>query len=47
VIAIIREREVIPNPKSHIAFQQGDLIGLIGSTEELAAAASLFHPAQA
>jgi CPA2 family monovalent cation:H+ antiporter-2 len=45
VIAIIRAQEVIPNPKSHIAFQQGDLVGLIGSTEELAAAASLFHPA--
>jgi CPA2 family monovalent cation:H+ antiporter-2 len=47
VIAIIRAQEVIPNPKSGLEFQQGDLVGLIGSTEELAAAASLFHPAQA
>ncbi|MCC7438582.1 MAG: cation:proton antiporter [Armatimonadetes bacterium] len=45
VIALVRDQQVIPNPKSDMHFQQGDLIGLIGSPEELEAAARLFNPA--
>jgi monovalent cation:H+ antiporter-2, CPA2 family len=46
VLAIIRNQELIPNPKSDIIFQEGDLLGLIGSAEELAAAADLLNPQQ-
>lgn len=45
VIALVRDQAVIPNPKFDLRFQQGDLVGMIGSPEELAAAARLFNPA--
>lgn len=44
VIALIRDREVIPNPKSDMKFYQGDLLGLIGSIPELSAAEHLINP---
>ncbi|MBZ0308937.1 MAG: NAD-binding protein, partial [Anaerolineae bacterium] len=45
VIALVREQHVIPNPKSYISFLQGDMVGLIGNTEEVEAAARLLNPA--
>lgn len=47
VIALVRDHKLIPNPKSTTVFQEGDLLGLIGSTEELEAAAHLLNPAAA
>ncbi len=44
VIALIRNNEVIPNPKSTTQFDQGDLVGLIGDDQELQAAARLVNP---
>jgi CPA2 family monovalent cation:H+ antiporter-2 len=37
VIAIIRSHSVVPNPKSSTRLQGGDLVGLIGETEQIAA----------
>lgn len=44
VIALIRNHQVIPNPKSDTKFYEGDLLGLIGDVHELAAAARLLNP---
>ena len=44
VIALIRNNEVIPNPKSTTQFDRGDLVGLIGDDQELQAAAGLVNP---
>ena len=41
VVALVRDRAVIANPKSHVVFEEGDLLGLIGDTSELAAARAL------
>jgi len=38
VVAILRNRELMANPKSMTVFQAGDRIGLIGDQEEIAAA---------
>ena len=38
VVALVRGEQVIPNPKSHERFLPGDVVGLIGSQEELAGA---------
>ena len=45
VIALIRGESVLPNPKSDIRFQAGDMLGLIGSADELAAAERLLGQA--
>jgi len=45
VIAVLRNRRVIPNPKSALVFQAGDVIGLIGDVEQLAAARVLIADA--
>jgi monovalent cation:H+ antiporter-2, CPA2 family len=37
VIAILRKRQVLPNPKSSTPFQVDDIIGLIGNVEQIAA----------
>jgi CPA2 family monovalent cation:H+ antiporter-2 len=47
VIALIRDQNVIPNPKSDTKFLDGDLVGFIGSAEELAAAEELLNPQSA
>lgn len=44
VIALIRDHKVIPNPKSHTVFLEGDLVGLIGDIDELTAAEQLLNP---
>ena len=42
VVAILRDRELIANPKSNTAFQAEDRIGLIGEKEQIEAAEKLF-----
>lgn len=44
VIAIQREGRIIANPKSDMVIRTGDVIGLIGSSECLSAAARLLDP---
>lgn len=46
IIALVRGQEVIPNPNSDVRFHQGDLLGLIGDTDELAAAKQFLNPAE-
>lgn len=36
VVALVREGHVNANPKSHVRFEVGDLLGLIGDPQELA-----------
>jgi CPA2 family monovalent cation:H+ antiporter-2 len=45
VIALLRGGYVIPNPKSNLHFEVGDLVGVIGTVQELAATADLLDPA--
>jgi CPA2 family monovalent cation:H+ antiporter-2 len=45
VIALVREHQVIPNPKSSVTFLAGDILGFIGSEQEVAAAINLLNPA--
>jgi len=42
VIAVIRAQQVLPNPKSGTHFQEGDLIGLLGDSTQIAAFDQLF-----
>jgi monovalent cation:H+ antiporter-2, CPA2 family len=44
VIALMRDRDVVANPKSDTRFAEGDIIGLIGELDELAAARRLLAP---
>jgi CPA2 family monovalent cation:H+ antiporter-2 len=44
VIALIRNEKVLPNPKSDTKFLEGDLVGLIGSIQELAEAERFLNP---
>lgn len=44
VIALMRNNEVMPNPKSETKFMEGDLVGLIGSAQELAEAETVINP---
>lgn len=46
VIALVRNQELIPNPRSDIRFVGGDLLGLIGNPQELAMVAQLLNPAE-
>jgi CPA2 family monovalent cation:H+ antiporter-2 len=41
VVALVRDQHVTANPKSSIRFEAGDLLGLIGEPDELAAAGRL------
>ncbi|WP_322823285.1 cation:proton antiporter [Chloroflexus sp.] len=41
VIALIRDQQLIANPKSSTIFHPGDLLGLIGESEQIAAAEQL------
>lgn len=47
VVAVVRDKRVIANPKSHIAFEEGDLLGLIGDPHELEEAHALIDPVEA
>ncbi len=44
VVALVRNRQVMANPKSNIRFQTGDVLGLIGDVDELEVAARLIAP---
>jgi CPA2 family monovalent cation:H+ antiporter-2 len=44
VIAIVRDRQVLANPKSSLAFLAGDLVGIIGDPAQVQAAAALIAP---
>jgi len=46
VVAMVRDGHVSANPKSSVRFEVGDLLGLIGDPQELAAANRLFAPAE-
>lgn len=41
VIAIVREEQLLPNPKSMTVFQAGDRVGLVGEKEEIEVAEKL------
>jgi monovalent cation:H+ antiporter-2, CPA2 family len=43
VVAISRDRELMPNPKSLTVFQAGDRVGLIGTSEQVDAAAQMLQ----
>jgi len=45
VVALLRDGQVIPNPQSDTHFEVGDLVGVIGTVQELAATAELLDPA--
>jgi len=44
VVAILRDRQLMPNPKSRTVFQAGDRIALIGDWEQLAGVERLLAP---
>ncbi len=44
VVALLRDSNVIPNPKSDQHFQIGDMVALIGASQEIDAAAQLLDP---
>jgi CPA2 family monovalent cation:H+ antiporter-2 len=44
VIAILRDQQVMANPKSGTILQVGDVVGLIGEAEQMAEARRLLAP---
>jgi CPA2 family monovalent cation:H+ antiporter-2 len=44
VIAILRNQQLIANPKSATVLQAGDIIGLIGETAQIGEARRLLSP---
>lgn len=44
VVALLRNNQVLPNPKSEARFQAGDMVALIGSAQELVDTAQLLDP---
>jgi K+/H+ antiporter YhaU regulatory subunit KhtT len=44
VIALLRDGHVIANPKADTHFEVGDMVGVIGTVQELAATAELLDP---
>lgn len=44
VIALVRAGSVLPNPKSGTVFEEGDMVGLIGTPAEVATTALLLAP---
>lgn len=46
VIALVRDHKAVPNPKSDTELLRDDMVGFIGSSDELAAAAQLLNPAR-
>jgi len=47
IVAVVRDKQVIANPKSGFTFTPRDLVGLIGDPHELAAAHTLINPGAA
>lgn len=45
IIALVRNQQVLANPKSSTVFAEGDLVGLIGTEGQVAAVAALIQPA--
>lgn len=46
VVAILREAELMANPKSMTVFQSGDRVGLIGDDQEIEQAEKLMHSSE-
>lgn len=44
IIAVVRDRQVVANPKSSTVFAEGDLVGLIGTDEQVAATEAITSP---
>jgi len=44
IIALMREHQIITNPEANLSFAQGDILGLMGDAEQIAAAVHLLHP---
>jgi CPA2 family monovalent cation:H+ antiporter-2 len=44
VIALVRDRQMVANPKSHTTFAVGDILGVIGDAADQTAAAQLMGP---
>ncbi len=44
IIALMRDGDVVPNPKSQTPLLEGDIVGLIGNPQELEAARQLLNP---
>jgi CPA2 family monovalent cation:H+ antiporter-2 len=47
IIAILRDRHIIANPKSATVFQTGDIVGLMGDVTQIARARELLSPGSA
>jgi CPA2 family monovalent cation:H+ antiporter-2 len=51
VITVVRNHEIIPNPKSSFVFAAGDMVGVVGDTEQVRVAGDLIaapgHPGNA
>lgn len=47
IIALVRNQTVIANPEPHLQFAPKDLVGLIGNTQQVAAAAAHLNPVAA
>ena len=46
IIALVRDKRTLPNPKSDTRFMEGDMVGLIGAVSELAEAGELLAPSK-
>lgn len=44
IVALMRDHQVIPNPKSDTQLLVGDMVGLIGNADQVAAAGNLLSP---
>lgn len=44
VIAVVRDHQMTANPKSNTVFAEGDILGLIGDTTQVAAAEQFINP---
>lgn len=44
IIAILRNDQAIPNPKSALQFQEGDVVGIIGDIDQIARARAILEP---
>ncbi len=47
IIALVRDHEMVANPKSNVSLAAGDLIGMIGDTEQITAAERFLIPPHA